>query len=85
MKHEKKSKSFEVVQNIVFPDQIDYLITGVASAAFGFPLPTTVSELAIFPFSAGMSNALLLPPRMPFHLPSPCPSPLVQVNAPTHG
>lgn len=61
-------------------------MTADASAASGVTLdPTTVAELAVFPFNSGMSNTLLFPPWTPFHLPNVCPSPKVQVKAPTHG
>ena len=61
-------------------------MTAEASAAFGVPADaTTVSELAVFPFNAGMLKTLLLPPLIPFHRPISIPSGSVQVKAPTHG
>lgn len=43
-------------------------MTADASAASGVPPDTTVA-LAFFPFSGGMSKALLFPPATPFHSP----------------
>ncbi len=60
--------------------------TADASAGFGFRGDAiTVSLIALFPFNEGKSKALHFPPLIPSHLPQFCPSPCVQVNAPTHG
>lgn len=59
-------------------------ITAFASAGFGFPGDATTGSFAVaLPFNAGKSNALLLPPLIPLHLPKLlC---CVRNNAPTHG
>lgn len=59
-------------------------IAALASAGFGFPGdPRTGSFAAALPFNAGKSNALLLPPLIPLHLPKLlC---CVHNSAPTQG
>lgn len=59
-------------------------ITAFASAGFGFSGDATTGSFAVaLPFNAGKSNALLLPPLIPLHLPKLlC---CVHKSAPTQG